>query len=330
MKGGYKGQRIVAASIAVGGLHHLLGNHIGGIPVKNDLSSTLPSPLVLTPDQFFTTTTNGVNNVPNELQLSKEEGYTATKSLTVEGVSHLIRRQFNDKTVINLIQSPPTTTEVNNAIEVFREHPEAMGMVLPSDIELHQLDSLLERVREISLAPGLIDALARKMDKKEQVEEKKTIVSSIPSFEHPPKEWLELRYKYPCSICQDVLAAPVLLECEHSFCGHCIMEHCQACQSNDIEVVYKCPVCCEEYVDPRYERQLDGTICDAVENIPDCKAKREWTERRELYLSERKKTSEKVADQPSPAVEDYGRTSWWVACMVVSVITLIVLARARK
>lgn len=323
---------IIATSIVAGASGYLLGNRVTF--AKNDLSFGLPSPLVLTPDQFFST--NGVNNVPSTkdsdqssqgiVQPSQEEGYIG-KSLTVEGVSHLIMKQLNDKIVTSLIRSPPTTIEVESVMEVFRERPETVAAIIPG-ADAAQTVAVLSIMKHVVTNPDLIDSVAD-IIKKNEKEEKKKIVSSVPSFEHPPKEWLELRYKYPCCICQDVLAAPVLLECEHSFCGHCIEENCQACQSDDVEVVYKCPVCCEEYAEPRYERQLDDIICEAVEDIPDCRAKRDWMERRDLYLSERKKkVSERIA-VPVPGVE-YETASLWVACMVVTVITLIVLARSRK
>ncbi len=33
--------------------------------------------------------------------------------------------------------------------------------------------------------------------------------------------WDELRIDFPCVLCQDVLAAPALLSCSHTFCGDC-------------------------------------------------------------------------------------------------------------
>lgn len=118
--------------------------------------------------------------------------------------------------------------------------------------------------------------------------------------------WLELcaEIKCPCAICQDLVAAPVILvsafgECGHTFCGSCLQDQMDTCKSEDIEVVHNCSLCKQPIDKSTYERQLDDLILQRVSRAEDCKQKDDWVQRRELYFKrkEQYKYVEKVAKE---------------------------------
>ena len=50
--------------------------------------------------------------------------------------------------------------------------------------------------------------------------------------------WEELKSKYLCTICQDVIAVPKNLNCLHSYCGSCLHDHLtfEGCDTEDSDV----------------------------------------------------------------------------------------------
>ena len=54
---------------------------------------------------------------------------------------------------------------------------------------------------------------------------------------HSLVPWEQIVADHPCLICCDVLAAPVVIGCTHTFCGQCVMQYMEACKSDDAEVV---------------------------------------------------------------------------------------------
>ncbi len=107
----------------------------------------------------------------------------------------------------------------------------------------------------------------------------------------PPvnEKWIALQKKHPCVVCSDVLAAPQILPCSHSFCGACVSDvkrQCVLILSLDSKHVFRtCPTCRAEFepTSPRYERHLDDVICELVSAIPPCTEKVDWTTRRAKY-----------------------------------------------
>ena len=55
------------------------------------------------------------------------------------------------------------------------------------------------------------------------------------------REMSTLAQNYVCIVCQELIACPVVLECEHRFCWGCIMRHQGA--SDKTKYVAGCPIC---------------------------------------------------------------------------------------
>ena len=157
------------------------------------------------------------------------------------------------------------------------------------------------------------------------------------------EQWEALRSKYPCVICQDVLSAPCVLNCSHSFCGRCINDLMYACvpvdttdSSSNPTVVYECPCCKVEIVNTTFERMLDEDIASLVERIGDCPAKEAWTERREFSTKKMKKANTLRNQQQREGGgddEDEEDVSWsellteWAPPLTFLVLVLIVVVR---
>jgi hypothetical protein len=137
--------------------------------------------------------------------------------------------------------------------------------------------------------------------------------------------WDLLKDKYPCCICVDVLAAPTLLSCSHSFCGQCFEDHrnrCVPCDGNNldmqtssfsydnVDVVVECPTCRQTVLHTSFERTLDGAIEEAVRAAPDCEYKELWKERQKSFkdlLSARLKSAQRsISNRPSRGVRESG------------------------
>ncbi len=100
-------------------------------------------------------------------------------------------------------------------------------------------------------------------------------------------QWLALQLKYPCALCNKVLAAPVTLSCSHSLCGMCAPVPQPDESMNDLAIC-QCPVCAQTLMNEgNYCEMFDNMICGAAAEIGPCIGKREWTARRQKHLDER-------------------------------------------
>ena len=109
---------------------------------------------------------------------------------------------------------------------------------------------------------------------------KKTLQQLPSHYDHNPylnisqgMLWENLITEHPCLICCDLLAAPVIAPCGHSFCGVCITDYVSSVEKNEeVDVDLQCPAC-REFMDTNrltYERHLDGIIENLVDRIPPC------------------------------------------------------------
>ena len=186
--------------------------------------------------------------------------------------------------------------------------------------------------------------------------------------------WESLREDYPCCICQDVLAAPVLMEpCSHSFCGECMEEFWTIkkgvpttsssaaattstwsfmsspfvssianffqVDSDDEEVDsirFTCPECREEILNKTgiFNKILDRDIARRVAEIKDCDAKREWTTRRNSYIS-RNKMKVKKSNTKKVAVDEDNIRSYeqvfdkFIPLIAITIMAIIYLCRRK-
>lgn len=101
---------------------------------------------------------------------------------------------------------------------------------------------------------------------------------------------------FKCSICHDILAAPCLLPCSHTFCGECLKEkdRVQALDA-DVQLECSCPECRATSTNNHrtFERKLDALISDellVIEQsgvVPKCILKEilDWKRKRNHYLN---------------------------------------------
>lgn len=106
-------------------------------------------------------------------------------------------------------------------------------------------------------------------------------------------QWDDLARDHPCLICKELLAAPYITNCSHSFCGVCLADHMASISSTDIDVVHSCPCCRDPISTPIYERVLDENIAKKVGTLSRCFLSVRWQERRDKQLNHSQKKAEK-------------------------------------
>jgi hypothetical protein len=157
--------------------------------------------------------------------------------------------------------------------------------------------------------------------------------------------WELLREKFRCTICQDVCAAPVLLNsCSDSFCGFCIDQLKTRCIAEDqlaVKVLHSCPNCNKNFETATYERNYDYMIAEQAMKFPQ-HLKEAWQDRRDQYLFHMKQkearahvamfaegNQETNGDQDNEAASN---ESWWselIPIVAFTLLVLIALARSR-
>jgi Zinc finger, C3HC4 type (RING finger) len=102
--------------------------------------------------------------------------------------------------------------------------------------------------------------------------------------------WEDLSGDHSCMICREMLAAPLITNCSHSFCGVCLSDHVDKVTSIDIDVVRPCPVCADPISFTTYERVLDENIAKKAATIDGGFLKVRWQDRRRQYLKSLKRS----------------------------------------
>lgn len=165
--------------------------------------------------------------------------------------------------------------EVDGAIATMRSHAEELWEhMLPAGFDNREL--IFKAVKELVINhPTLVLETQQNIENEFKKKEEASL-----------NPWNGFKSKYPCDMCHDVLAAPVVLPCTHNFCGLCVHEMFNNCQSSEIEVAHRCTVCgCDQIKQEHaiYERTLDQTITIEVLVFPDCAEKREWQRRQHTF-----------------------------------------------
>jgi hypothetical protein len=147
--------------------------------------------------------------------------------------------------------------------------------VLKSD-EL-RLNPSVEGVEAAYRRCGMVERLTEAFDPVRE--------STITSLAQLSGDWDSLLLGHKCSICQDVLAAPVIINCTHNFCGLCLESYTRCAPSDQGKVTHFCPECRVE-IETRgiYERTLDDAIAKKVEKISYCEQSTDWKNRRNEYF----------------------------------------------
>lgn len=158
-------------------------------------------------------------------------------------------------------------------------------------------------------------------------------------------KWSALQSKYTCAICFDVLAAPTILPCSHSFCGGCLVEYTESCvcPGNAVEVIKNCPECRSEFREITYEKVLDEVISEQVESIErdqlsaaETEYRKSWKARREKFVERnnayrRQRSNARIQQQADEEAEMvyYDRVVL-VLTIAVAVVSVLAMVRLRK
>lgn len=254
-----------------------------------------------------------------------------------------------DSSVIqSIIHDPPTSCEIDMSIHAV-EKSGVLEKRFPT-ISKKALDKTLDLVRDLLHEPSLMKALKEQIDiQKTLSSSSMSVVSSISEdnqFELIDHEWMVLAKRNECKLCHDLLAAPHLLNCEHSFCKSCLNTHLDSCSldgHSSVELIHKCPVCKEEiFGDYRYEATLDENIASEAENLSESVYYKEWSLRRKVFLDERKdNTFEKFLENHQKIMEEELKQSnnekksetifesypMFVAAITILIVSTIIIIR---
>jgi hypothetical protein len=160
------------------------------------------------------------------------------------------------------------------------------------------------------------------------------------------EDWNCLVSEHQCCICMDLLAAPVIIDCSHNFCGECLHQYLRVPRGEDEkDVTHFCPTCRVE-IDSNaiYERGLDDAIVSKVNSFAGVEGSEamvlEWRQRREEHRARMKKASgggsgsssgsgggPQDLDPPFDDIETY--ILWVIAFVAVASLTVATFLRRR-
>lgn len=111
---------------------------------------------------------------------------------------------------------------------------------------------------------------------------------SVPTV--PVEDWNALVKEHHCALCLDVLAAPVIINCSHDFCGDCMNGYLRSADTGSEDPTCFCPLCRAEIESKGiYNRGLDAIIVKKVEDLPGVSDQsKDWGRRRGDYFSSRR------------------------------------------
>lgn len=221
---------------------------------------------------------------------------------------------FPDETVLldqlirNITDSPVSANEVDIALNTISDNDGCDNIAPGVKLSAYEKKSLLEGARNILLSLG----------KKIEGEEINTDESNV---ENNPEQswWSALPTHLICPICLDLLAAPHLTNCGHSFCGVCLEDYLSNCTSREVQVIHQCPCCRKEINATTYERSLDDEINRLVGAAVECPQKAEWKLKNELYNQRQR--------QGVCQEED---SWWWIKFVGAIVMAALVLIMSKR
>ena len=218
-------------------------------------------------------------------------------------------QELDEPHVLNATQEHVIVTkrEADEAVDMLRENPEILVSMLPSIKNVGPEDmlklalKLVNNPKTIALVHSKVREHNRAAD--DEKVHKLSMADSFGETATADEQWEQLCSEFSCSLCKDVLAAPVILPCSHSFCGECVydMMKCtnDVCEVDPIFQVHSCPNCREGINHKEtYQREFDYAILRRVESMPECDLKTEYHQRRDVYL-EREKMSERASKKSS-------------------------------
>lgn len=204
-------------------------------------------------------------------------------------------------------KNPPQLEELSSAISTLDENPELFDSCLPPQFQHrnHELrETVLNGVRQMLSDPHLLRQTCAKIGQATmqpqslasvelvKIPESTVAQSTATAVLDGTVTWDALCDEFrTCTICLDLLAAPTIINCGHSFCGLCIDDYMASCRAHEcnVDVVHCCPNDRSEFNNATFERLLDSLILRKVESltnltVSETKLKEEWLKRRDAYL----------------------------------------------
>ena len=194
--------------------------------------------------------------------------------------------------------------EFEACLDTLRSDPQMLEQFLPSESTPSDIVGFRQDIKTILYDSATIERVQNKI-----ANHNRSVMAVKENEMSASDQWDSLRKKYPCALCQDVLAAPVIFKCSHNFCGACadsLFESCVACDDY-LTVGHPCPHCREELENPSYERLLDENILNEVEKVPSCEMKTWYEERRQQYFQQKKERETAAKQKKINPIEFLGR-----------------------
>lgn len=241
--------------------------------------------------------------------------------------------------------TPPSDIETDSALETIVENPDFLSPFVPRgfhEMSPEQKQEVCEEARTRATNPDFLSQVREKIEGKKAkrnaaiAHKDDHSVSSAANITVDRSEhgegWEKLKDKYPCAICQDVLAGPEILNCTHTFCGYCVQSMMDRCSCEEgLEVVHACPLCTTPIEFSIPERTLCVNIEEEVQQFPR-EYKAHWEERRRANVE---KSPEKKAREQK-AAQDRGRQtasqegSIQQLSILLAIAALVVILMIRK
>lgn len=243
----------------------------------------------------------------------------------------------------------PRSAEVAAAAQFVENTPIGNKLIndVPTDMKGNFMEQVVEKAQDPSFRYLVHKAIESKRQARLQVK-----AGGAKEDEEVDGEilmaWEQMAEKQRCVICQDLLCAPMVLKCSHSYCFHCLQEFTNKCQPADgsAEVVHTCPLCPYEFKmeDAIFVRTMHDNITEEVMHFP-AVVKKGWEERLATYLihekkrqaeEKKKREAERLQRSQSEMLEENRqRSSEWEsfcsACVpIFAFIVIVMLGFAKR
>jgi hypothetical protein len=302
-------------------IHHSVKDHIDRSTFDLEKESAVPhskDPLLRNPFVFLRKD-DDENSVATALSELSDGSYESDPLLH-HGLE-LVRTQMQ-----SFFDEPITVLEGECAKEIVFNNLNKMGrhptIVKVQNLSAQHKDELLTEALINIQSEGMMNEFHQLMEKKRT---EKALLDAIPATETLPaaqpepavlqeepsndsyvhysnkavvraSSWAALQTMFPCSLCRDVLAAPVALTCGCNFCYSCMNDYkCHASKVSSKSIIFAyeddcihdCPHCKQLFDSMVYERAFDQLIVDSIHDLPKGSYTMEeytdWVERRTVH-----------------------------------------------